>query len=117
MMVGLDIAFLHLMRAPTAEGGKLLDDIEGFRQFLSSVEKSPMDRIDGPSRTPSLYERYLPCAVALEVEQAWSDKFLAMAESLPEWAFWEGNFCLGTWNGEPVGISLHRKPRHLERVQ
>jgi hypothetical protein len=117
LMVGLDIAFLHLMRAPTAEGRKLLDEIEGFRQFLSSVEKSPMDRLDVPSGTPSLYERYLPCAVALEVEQAWSDKFLAMAESLPEWEFWEGNFCLGTWNGEPVGISLHRKPRHLERVQ
>jgi hypothetical protein len=115
MMVGLDVAFLHLMRAPTAEGAKLLDEIEGFRQFLSSVEKLPMDRLDVPSGTSSLYEKYLPYAVALEVEQAWSDKFVAMAESLPEWQFWEGNFCLGTFNGEPVDISLRRRPRHLAR--
>jgi len=116
LMVNLDLAFLNLMKAPTADGRKLLDQIEGFRQFLSSVEQLPMDKLGVPSEASSLYEKYLPYAVALEVEQAWSDKFLAMAESLPEWEFWEGTFCLGTSNGE-TAVALQRKPHHSVTAQ
>jgi len=105
VMLGLNVVFVHLMKAPTLEGRKLLDKIEGFRKFLSSVERYPMDRPDPPSRTPGLYERYLPYAVALEVEQAWSDQFIG-AETLYEWEPWLGDYYLGNWQGRPVGIKL-----------
>lgn len=106
LMVGLDLVFLHLMKAPTAEGRKLLDEIDGFRQFLSSVEKFPMDRLDAPTTAPGIYERYLPYAVALEVEQAWSDRFLALAETAHESEFLPGScaFYLGMWDGKPVEV-------------
>lgn len=115
LMVILNLTFLRLMRAPTKEGGKLLDRIEGFREFLSSVEKLPMNRPDEPAASPSLYEKYLPYAVALEVEQAWSDRFLALAETLPEWEFWEGTYCLGIMDGASVNISLPSKSNHSTR--
>jgi len=105
LMVGVDLLFLHLMKAPTAQGRRLLDEIEGFRQFLSSVEKFSMDRQDGPTVAPGIYERYLPYAVALEVEQAWGDRFLALAGSFHK-KFLPGTeaFYLGMWDGKPVEV-------------
>jgi hypothetical protein len=106
LMVGLDLSFLHLMKAPTAEGRKLLDQIDGFRQFLNSVEKFPMDRLEAPTPTPGIYNKYLPYAVALEVEQAWSDQFLAFTDTVHEREFLPGScaFYLGMWDGKPVEV-------------
>lgn len=106
LMVGLDLSFLHLMKAPSAEGRKLLDEIDGFRQFLNSVEKFPMDRLDAPTTAPGIYNKYLPYAVALEVEQAWIDRFLAFADTVHEKEFLPGScaFYLGMWDGKPVEV-------------
>jgi len=106
LMVGLDLVFLHLMKAPTAEGRRLLDEIDGFRQFLQSVEKLPMDRLDAPGMAPGIYERYLPYAIALEVEQAWGDRFLAFADTVQQSEFLPGSraFYLGMWDGNPVEV-------------
>src|SRR5262249_6301292 len=71
LLLAINLVFTYLVKAPTVDGRKLLDEIEGFRDFLLSVEKLPMDRADSPENKPSLYERYLPYAVALEVEQRW----------------------------------------------
>ncbi len=112
-MIALNVTFLHLMKAPTADGRKLLDEIEGFRSFLDSVERLPMDRADAPAIIPGIYERYLPYAVALEVEQSWSDRFVALAESFHEREFLEGAhaFYLGMWNDKPVEIAWKPEPR------
>lgn len=108
-LVGLNLGFLHLMKAPTEAGRKLLDEIEGFRLFLNNVEKMPLDRPDAPSAHGGLYERYLPYAVALEVEQGWCDKFVAIENTahLPE-TYVPGahSFYLGMWNGKPIEISF-----------
>ena len=73
------IAFAFLIRAPTAEGRKLMDEIEGFKLYLSVAERDELARMQGPEAPPHIdaarYERLLPFAVALEVEEAWTDKF------------------------------------------
>lgn len=109
LFVGINLIFLHLMKAPTEAGRKLLDEIEGFRHFLNSVEKMPLDRIDAPSAHAGLYEQYLPYAVALEVEQGWCDRFVALentahlAENYVQGAH---SFYLGMWDGKPIEISF-----------
>jgi hypothetical protein len=111
-LVILNLAFLHLMRAPTAEGQKLLDEIEGFRLFLRSVEQLPMNRPDAPGEDAGAYEKYLPYAVALEVEQAWADRFMALASThpQPEPSMAAESFYLGMWNGKPVQIVYRPQP-------
>ena len=116
-MVTLNVLFIHLMKAPTVEGRRVMDQIEGFRQFLSSVEKLPMDRQEPPSQYPGLYEKYLPFAVALEVEQGWSEMLLALAGSLPEWEFWSGNLHLGLSDDETLGLTLPRRKRNAAHVR
>lgn len=74
-LVGLNILFHHLLKAPTRAGRRLMDRIAGFRMYLSVAEGDRLRTLEGPERTPELYERYLPYAMALGVEQAWSERF------------------------------------------
>ena len=101
---GLALLFSRKAKVPTAAGMARLDQIKGFRLFLESVERLPMDRPDAPGNHSGVYEQYLPYAVALEVDQKWSDKTVALfstvhrAEALAA----AHSFYLGMWNGKPV---------------
>jgi uncharacterized membrane protein YgcG len=79
-MFAAAITFAFLVKAPTLEGRKLLDEIEGFKRYLSVAEQQDLQRLQGPDGTePQLdagrFESLLPYAVALEVEDAWTKKF------------------------------------------
>ena len=75
------IVFGRLVRAPTLEGRALMDEIEGLKLYLSVAERDELASIRGPDQPPMLdaerYEALLPYAVALEVEDAWTEKFTA----------------------------------------
>jgi uncharacterized membrane protein YgcG len=77
------IVFARLIRAPTLEGRALLDEIEGLKLYLSVAERNELASMRGPGEPPLLdaerYEGLLPFAVALEVEDAWTNKFTAAA--------------------------------------
>ena len=72
VVVILNMAFYHLLKAPTMLGRRLLDRIEGFKMFLGATEGDRLQRMVPADRTPELYEKYLPYALALNVEQAWT---------------------------------------------
>jgi uncharacterized membrane protein YgcG len=78
-MVIILAVFGRLVRAPTAEGRKLLDEIEGLKLYLSVAERDELAMMPSPDAPPRLdagrYEALLPFAVALEVEDAWTRKF------------------------------------------
>jgi uncharacterized membrane protein len=61
--------------APTQEGRKVLDHVAGFKQYLSITERERLDRMTPPADTPELFERYLPYAIALGVENRWAERF------------------------------------------
>lgn len=64
-----------LFKAPTPTGRKLMDDIEGFRLYLGVAEEDRLEAFYPPKKTPELFEKYLPYAVALDVENAWAKRF------------------------------------------
>jgi hypothetical protein len=82
MLIVLGV-FGTLVRAPTPDGRRLLDEVEGLKLYLSVAERQDLARIPAPDATPLLdaerYEALLPYAVALEVEDAWTRKFTAAA--------------------------------------
>jgi hypothetical protein len=75
MMLTAHVVFLFLLRAPTPLGRKILDEIEGFRTYLAAAEGDRLDRMTPPEKTPNLFREYLPYALALGVENRWSEKF------------------------------------------
>ncbi|HSO08296.1 MAG TPA: DUF2207 domain-containing protein, partial [Pelomicrobium sp.] len=64
-----------LLKAPTVAGRKTMDAIEGFRLYLDVAEGDELKLAGAPRKTPTLFELYLPFALALGVEQRWAEKF------------------------------------------
>jgi uncharacterized membrane protein YgcG len=80
------ISSFFWMSAPTREGRTVLDRIAGFKQYLSITERDRLDRMQAPEDTLQLFERYLPYAIALGVENRWADRYtglLAAAAAAP----------------------------------
>jgi len=73
--IGLHIWFHYLLKAPTRAGRAVLDKIDGFKMFLGAVEGDPIRRAMAPQKTPEVFEKFLPYAIALGVEKTWADKF------------------------------------------
>jgi len=84
LLGAMNVAFLHLLRAPTVAGRDLLDRIEGFRLYLSVAEAERMNMAGAPDVTTEIFERYLPYAIGLNVEKPWSDAFAShIARTMP----------------------------------
>jgi uncharacterized membrane protein YgcG len=78
LLVLTNYLFHCLLKAPTRSGRALLDQIEGFRMFLAAVEQDRYKALNPLEKTPELFEKFLPHAMALNVEKAWSEKFAAV---------------------------------------
>jgi len=77
-VIAVNVVFVQLMKAPTLHGRRAMDRIEGFKMYLEAAEKDRLDRLNPPGKTPQLFEKYLPYALALDVENAWSEQFAAI---------------------------------------
>ncbi len=87
-MVVLHYLFYQWLKAPTLAGRRLLDQIEGFRHYLEVAEGDEIALKNAPSFTQDIYERYLPYAIALDLENAWTDKLdRAIASGLVDSAY------------------------------
>ena len=100
--------------APTKEGRAILDHIAGFKQYLSITERERLDRMTAPQDTPEIFEKYLPYAIALGVENRWADRFagvLAAAAGQGQQGFYWYSGSSNPWNNpgrfaDSVGSSL-----------
>ena len=70
---GLNWLFLYLLKQPTRAGRTLMDQIDGFRLYLTTAEGDELRQ--APPKTPVRFEAMLPYAIALGVEHQWSERF------------------------------------------
>jgi uncharacterized membrane protein YgcG len=75
LLLIVNVVFFPLMRCVTIPGRRLLDKIEGLRMYLTTAEQDRLNTLNPPERTPQLFEKFLPYALALDVEQQWSEQF------------------------------------------
>ena len=92
--------FAFVMKRPTLRGRKLLDEMTGFTDYLEVAEKDELNLRNPPEKTPQLFEVMLPFALALGVEQAWSEKFAAVLAAIrnPDGSAYSPTWYNGTWN-------------------
>ena len=101
----LNLIFYHLIPAPTPLGRKVMDEIEGFRHYLSVAEEDRLNLYvpeEAPEKTPELFEQFLPYALALGCEQQWSQKFdsvLRAAGQSPGSSDWTPSYYSGSVSG------------------
>ena len=105
-VVFLNVLFYKLLRAPTFMGRKIMDKIEGFKMYLSVAEKDRLNLLNPPEMTPELFEKYLPFALALDVEQQWSEQFAdVLKQALEHGRGYQPGWYSGTmaWNHISAG--------------
>ncbi len=73
--LSINLIFYILLRAPTRAGRQLLDSIEGFKDYLQVAEKDELNFKHPAGKSIETFERFLPFALALDVEQAWAEEF------------------------------------------
>jgi uncharacterized membrane protein YgcG len=67
--------FYYLLRAPTAAGRKIMDELEGLELYIRTAETARLNAVDAPDFTTEHFERLLPYAIALQDEEPWSEAF------------------------------------------
>lgn len=75
-------AFGVFMPARTFSGARALEGVLGFEEFLNRVES---DRFARVVKTPEMFEKFLPYAMALRVEKNWARAFADIYREPPEW--------------------------------
>jgi uncharacterized membrane protein YgcG len=74
--------FGWFMPARTQAGARALEGALGFEDFLAHVES---DRFNRTIKTPEMFEKFLPFAMALGVEKNWSKAFQGIYTQPPQW--------------------------------
>ncbi|MGH9704850.1 MAG: DUF2207 domain-containing protein [Candidatus Acidiferrales bacterium] len=75
-------AFGLVMPARTDAGARALEGVLGFETFLSRVEEPRFERV---VKTPEMFEKFLPFAMALGVEKKWVRAFANIYLQPPSW--------------------------------
>ena len=92
--------FAIIMKRPTLRGRQVLDEVKGFADYMEIAEKDELNLRNPPEKTPQLFEAMLPYALALGVEQAWSEKFANVLASIrnPDGSAYHPAWYHGAWN-------------------
>ena len=119
VLTGLILAgFGTIMPARTEQGTRTLEKVLGFEDFLRRVESEHFEYV---VKTPELFDRFLPFAMALGVEKKWARAFQGIYTQPPAWyvgtgpGFTQFNLSsfssrLGDFSGK-VGSTISSSPR------
>ncbi|MEK9941997.1 MAG: hypothetical protein VW771_05915, partial [Gammaproteobacteria bacterium] len=64
MLIGINVLFYFLLKAPTRAGREVMDEIEGFKKYLATAEKNRLNTLGSVDEQLLLFEKYLPYALA-----------------------------------------------------
>jgi uncharacterized membrane protein YgcG len=98
--------------ARTVKGVAAREHILGLKLYLEVAEKDRLEKLQGPNaayaasaepvKTVELFEKLLPYAMALGVEQGWAKQFESLYTAAPDW--YQGNW--STFNAVYLASSL-----------
>ena len=108
LMIVTLLVFAVILKQPTGLGRAVMDESAGFREYLDIAEKDELNLRNPPEKTPDLFERYLPFALALGVEQQWAERFARIFATIsgPNEAEWQPGWYSGSWNSRSLGSSM-----------
>jgi uncharacterized membrane protein YgcG len=97
--------FIWLLKAPTKLGRQVMDKFEGLKLYLSVAEADDLNSRYPLHTTPEVFEKFLPFAIALDVEQQWAERFADAFKALsaqgvntqPHWYHGQG------WHSSRLG--------------
>lgn len=76
------IIYAFLIKRPSEEKLKIKSLIEGFQMYMGAAENEQLKFHNPPEMTPEVFEKYLPFAMVLGVDEIWGQKFDAMLSKM-----------------------------------
>ena len=89
--------FARILPARTPRGGRALEEVLGFEDFMGHVDA---DRFERTIKTPEMFEAFLPFAMALRVDKRWAAAFASVYLQPPTWYSGDGS------SFDPSGFSV-----------
>jgi uncharacterized membrane protein YgcG len=79
------VGFSFFMPAMTPLGARVRRHVEGLEEYIRRAEKAEIEFRNAPERTPELFDRLLPYAIALDVSDVWAHQFEGVLTHPPAW--------------------------------
>lgn len=103
--------FARQMTAKTINGARTRVAILGFQEFIRRVDEDRLKRMP-----PDTFEKYLPFAMALGIEQIWAHKFAGLIQNPPSWYVSPTPFPVGGFNPIFFTNSMHLMSNDMHQV-
>ncbi len=97
LIILINLFFYRLMKAPTMKGAKIMTELEGFRMFLEKAEAPRLEKFIPPGKAPEIFEKYLPWAMALDVENEWAQNFEKYLKATGQWSSYRPTWYHGSY--------------------
>ena len=79
------LCFSPIMPRKTRRGVLVLQDILGLSEYIGRAEVERMEFHDAPEKSPKLFEKLLPYAIALNLTSIWTKQFEGLLQQPPQW--------------------------------
>ncbi len=79
------LGFSPIMPRKTKKGVEALRDLLGLAEYIGRAEVKKMEFHDAPEKSPQLFEKLLPYAIALNLTGVWTKQFEGLLEEPPAW--------------------------------
>ena len=97
--------FKNIMSAYTKKGREIVDHLLGFKMYLGTAEQHIYNQLAPPEKTLDLFEKYLPYAVALNVQNEWAAKFDTIVAQAMASGYNPSYYSFGTGTGGHFNIN------------
>ena len=101
--------FIQPMKKFSERGQELFEYGKGLKLYLTVAEEARMNKLYPKNITPDIFEKFLPYALALDVEQDWCKHFAAYIESAGiqyQSTWYYGNYNSLSSFGSDIGSSF-----------
>lgn len=106
------LAFSPIMPRKTTKGIRALRDLLGLAEYIGRAEVKKMEFHDAPEKSPKLFEKLLPYAIALNLTSIWTKQFEGLFERPPEWYIGPSP----VFSGYLFGLSMMHLASGMERT-
>ena len=79
------LAFSPIMPRKTKRGVRALEELLGLSEYIRRAEVDRIEYHDAPEKSPKLFEKLLPYAIALNLTSLWTKQFEGLLDEPPDW--------------------------------
>jgi len=79
------VTFAIIMPRKTERGALAKEHILGLKEYLTVAEEDRLNFFNAPEKSPEVFEKLLPYAIALGVEREWAKQFEGLGDMRASW--------------------------------